>query len=145
MQVKIKLLDKECMPAKAHFDDAAYDLKSRIDIAIKPHCVVPVPLGFQVALPTGAGWVGELQIRPRSGLALKARVFIANSPGTVDAGYRNEVMALVENCGDSILLVKKHDRIAQGVFTKVERAMLEEVEELDDTERGLGGFGSTGV
>lgn len=102
---------------------------------------VMIPLGFKVALPVGF----ELQVRPRSGLAFKHSVTVANSPGTVDADYRGEVAALMINHGPEPLVVKRGDRIAQIVIAPVWHPQWVQKTELSDTERGAGGFGSTGV
>lgn len=100
-----------------------------------------VPTGIKVAVPHGF----ELQVRSRSGLALKNNVFVLNSPGTVDADYRGEVGVILHNASDKEFVVNRGDRIAQGVIAPVYHARFEVVEELDTTTRGAGGFGSTGV
>ena len=97
--------------------------------------------GLAIALPTG--W--EAQIRPRSGLALKHGITVLNTPGTIDADYRGEIKVLVINLGDKEYILKRGERIAQMVFAPVQQAQLVEVENLDETGRGDGGFGHTGV
>lgn len=99
-----------------------------------------IPTGFAVALPPDV----EGQIRPRSGLALHHGVTVANAPGTVDSDYRGEVGVILVNLGEEPFAVRRGDRIAQIVFSRVERAEMAEVTDLDPTDRGAGGFGSTG-
>lgn len=99
-----------------------------------------VPCGFRMALP--AGW--EAQVRPRSGLALRHGLTVANAPGTIDADYRGEVMALLVNLGDVPVSVQRGDRVAQLVIAPVTQAQWELADDLDDTARGASGFGSTG-
>lgn len=96
--------------------------------------------GLAMAIPTGY----ELQIRPRSGLSLDTKLRIANSPGTIDSDYTGEIKIIVENIGDTPIIIAHHDRIAQGVLCKVPQAEFIEVEELSGTVRGEGGFGSSG-
>jgi dUTP pyrophosphatase len=104
-----------------------------------PDATVLVPLGFAMALPPGY----EAQVRPRSGLAVKG-VAVANSPGTIDEDYRGEVKVIIRNHGHT-LVVHKGDRIAQMVIARVAKAEVVQVESLDNTQRGQGGFGSTGI
>ncbi len=99
-----------------------------------------IPAGFAVAVPEGY----ELQIRPRSGLAMRHGVTVLNAPGTVDSDYRGEVMVLLINLGSKAFRITRGERIAQGVVAPVMRALLSEVETLPETARGSGGFGSTG-
>lgn len=99
-----------------------------------------MPTGIKVAIPDGY----EMQVRPRSGLSLKTKLRIANSPGTVDADYRGEVCIIMENISDCDIVITHGDRIAQLVFAPVVQANLEVVDSLDETARGEGGFGSTG-
>jgi dUTP pyrophosphatase len=115
--------------------------------AVNPEVVIPpgewklVPTGISIALPDGY----EAQVRPRSGLALKQGVSILNTPGTVDADYRGEVGVILMNHSKQDLIIKRGDRIAQMIINKIERVAIEQVEDLPETERGTGGFGSTGV
>ena len=143
IQVKILLLPDcaELMPRKAHPDDAAFDLRSRIDIDLPVRRSVLVPAGFCMELPPGY----EAQIRPRSGLALKHDIMLTNSPGTIDAGYRGEVGIIIYNGGTEVFPVKRGDRIAQMVIAKLPEVELTAAGELTATDRGEGGFGSTGV
>ncbi len=119
------------------------DLRAAVDgeLVIEPGQVKLVPTGIHIAVPPGY----EAQIRPRSGLALKNRVTVLNAPGTVDSDYRAEVGVILANLGDRPLVVKRGMRVAQMVICRTHRAELVEVEELDQTDRQLGGFGSTGV
>lgn len=128
-------------PRKAHADDAAYDLHSRTDLELEPMTSTLVPTGLFLELPVGY----EAQIRPRSGLALKHDIMLTNSPGTVDAGYRGEVGVIVYNGGKTPFPVRRGDRIAQMVIAKLAEVELEEAETLSDSQRGTGGFGSTGI
>ncbi len=140
--VKFKMLEgcDDLAPAKAHFDDAAYDLRSRIDMIIEPGKVALVPTGLTIELPIGY----EAQVRPRSGLALKSGIGILNSPGTIDAGYRGEVGSILFNFSDKPFEIHRGDRISQMVIAKLAEVQLEPVAELSETGRGEGGFGSTG-
>ena len=142
MEVKIKL-ETGCetfFPKKAHIDDAGYDLYSRIDVELAPISGTAVPVGFAMELPSGY----EAQIRPRSGLAAKHHITVTNSPGTVDANYRGEVKAILYNLGKEPFTIKRGDRIAQMVICKLPEIELKEVAALSESDRGTGGFGSTG-
>jgi len=129
------------LPARQTPQSAGMDLHAKIDVTIKPGERTLVPTGIRVALPFGY----EAQVRPRSGLAYKYGVTMANAPGTIDADYRGEVGVLLINLGHEDFAVKRGHRIAQMVIAKVEMVEFEEVAELPTTERGAGGFGSTGV
>ncbi len=111
------------------------------DITIAAGAIVLVPTGIAISIPEGY----EAQIRPRSGLALNHGLTLLNTPGTIDADYRGEIKVIVINLGDKEYILKKGERIAQMIFTSVERAELVEADTLDDTVRGAGGFGHTGV
>ena len=113
----------------------------RESISILPGEIELLPTGFAVSLPAGY----ELQVRPRSGLAVKYGITLVNSPGTVDADYRGEIKVGLVNLGKNAFTVNRGDRIAQLVLAPVVRACLEVVHELDATERGTGGFGHTGI
>jgi len=108
---------------------------------LQPGARFPVPLGFCMAIPDGY----EVQVRPRSGLALKHGITVPNSPGTIDSDYRGEVKALLINIGSEPFVIERGMRICQLVPATVTRAALVQVVALDDTQRGSGGFGSTGV
>ena len=122
---------------------AGLDLRANNDepITIEPGKFKLVKTGLFIALPVGY----EAQIRPRSGLALKKGITVLNAPGTVDADYRGEVGAILLNCGDEPFVVEKGERIAQMVIARHEQAEFDFVEELDETGRGSGGYGHTGV
>jgi dUTP pyrophosphatase len=129
--------------AYAEPGDAGFDLRAACleDVVIQPYQRALVPCGVKIAIPEHY----ELQIRPRSGLALKHGVSVVNSPGTIDSGYRGEIMALLINQGDEPFEIKRGERIAQAVVAPVTQAVFSIVEELDETKRGEGGFGSTGT
>jgi dUTP pyrophosphatase len=137
-----KLDDTVPMPAYAKSGDAGADLISTIDVTIYPEERVIIPTGLAVALPDG--YVGL--VHPRSGLAAKNGISIVNTPGTVDAGYRGEIkVILINHDKHTPFEVRKGDRIAQLLIQKVERVEFVSASELDSTDRGLDGFGSTGV
>jgi len=119
------------------------DLRAAVSAAleIQPGSHVAVPTGLSMAIPVGF----EGQVRPRSGLAWRNRITVVNSPGTIDADYRGEVKVLLINHGQEAFVVERGMRIAQLLITPVVQATLTQVEVLDETERGAGGFGSTGV
>ena len=108
---------------------------------IPPREVAMIPVGIRIALPEGF----EAQVRPRSGLAAKHGVGILNSPGTIDSDYRGEIKIIMFNFGKEPFVINRGDRIAQMIITRVARAVLIEQDDLEDTERGSGGFGHTGV
>jgi dUTP pyrophosphatase len=124
-------------------DDSGLDICAFLeeDLIIKPGERALVPTGIYVAIPNGY----ELQVRSRSGLALKKGIFVLNSPGTIDAGYRNSIGVILYNSSKDDFTVKNGDRIAQLVLQAVPMVVWQEVESLDDTERGMGGYGSSGV
>ncbi len=142
IQVRVqKLRPHAIVPDYAHPGDAGVDLFAAEDHILKPGERALVPTGIAVAIPDGY----EGQVRPKSGLALRHGLSIVNTPGTVDAGYRGEVGVILINLGQETVQVRRGQKIAQMVFTKVERAKLEVVDRLDETSRGSGGFGSTGI
>ena len=128
------------LPAYATPDAAGMDVVSAEDLDLQPGQRHAVATGFRVAIPQGY----EIQVRPRSGLALKHGISVPNAPGTVDADYRGELKVILINHGDQPFPVRRGERIAQLVPAAVTQAAWDEVEELDDTARGEGGFGSTG-
>ena len=140
--VKFKMLPdcRDLAPRKAHADDAAYDLRSRQELTISPKTTVLVPTGLFLEIPPGY----EAQIRSRSGLALKNALSLPNAPGTIDAGYRGEVGVIMYNRGEVPFRIRRGDRIAQMVIAKLPDIELVEVDELEGSSRGSGGFGSTG-
>ena len=131
------------MPAYATEQSAGMDLRANIDepIVLKPMERRLIPTGLHIALPAGY----EAQVRPRSGLALKKGITVLNSPGTIDADYRGEVGVLLINLSNEEFVVNDGERIAQMVIARHEKADFIEVKVLDETERGEGGYGHTGV
>lgn len=128
------------VPAYATAGAAGLDLRAAVDVDLRPLERRLVPTGIRVALPIGF----EAQIRPRSGLALRHGVTMVNSPGTIDCDYRGEIGVVLINLGQENVHLAKGERIAQMVVQPVARALVEIVDELETTERGEGGFGSTG-
>ncbi|MCR4818324.1 MAG: dUTP diphosphatase [Fretibacterium sp.] len=128
------------LPTYATEGSAGADLRASELRVIPPGERALVPTGIRIALPEGY----EAQIRPRSGLAIKYGVTLLNSPGTIDSDYRGEIGVIMINLGEEPFVIQPGDRIAQMVFAPVTRAVWDEVETLDETERGEGGFGSTG-
>ena len=118
------------------------DLTANIDgsISIEPGKISIIPTGISVSIPKNF----EIQIRPRSGLAAKNQISVLNTPGTIDSDYRGEIKVILINLSEKVFLVKKGARIAQMVLCPIVKAKLVEVKSLDDTDRGSGGFGSTG-
>ena len=143
LKIKVVNTGHQQLPAYATSQSAGMDLRANIDgqIVLKPFERRLIPTGLHIALPVGF----EAQIRPRSGLALKHGITVLNSPGTVDADYRGEVMVLLVNLSQEEFIINDGERIAQMIIAKHEQGILELVEELDETERGAGGYGHTGV
>ena len=131
------------LPAYATPGAAGMDLLAAVaaPVTIEPGKRALIPTGLAIALPPGF----ELQVRPRSGLALRNGILLPNSPGTIDEDYRGEVQVILLNAGDAPFTVERGMRIAQAVVAPVVRAEWQEVENLDDTTRSTGGFGSTGT
>ena len=146
LEIGIKRLDHGSdlpLPLKATESSSGVDLLAAIkkDLILKPGGTELVPTGIAIELPTGF----EAQIRPRSGLAIKHGVTLLNSPGTIDADYRGEIAAIMINHGSEPFLIKRGMRIAQMVLASVTNIKWLEKLSLDDTRRGIGGFGSTGT
>jgi dUTP pyrophosphatase len=145
IMIKINVVNKghQQLPAYATPQSAGMDLRANIEepVVLRPMERKLIGTGLHIALPEGY----EAQIRPRSGLALKHGITVLNSPGTVDADYRGEVMVLLINLSDKDFVVNDGERIAQMVIAKHEQGDFIEVEVLDETERGEGGYGHTGV
>ena len=142
IELPLKRLDPSIeLPAYARDGDAGLDLRAAHDATLGPTGRALVGTGLAVAIP--GGYAGL--VLPRSGLALSQGVTVLNAPGLVDAGYRGELKVLLVNHGDTPVTVRRGDRIAQLVIQPVERAKLIEVRELPPSERGAGGFGSTGA
>jgi len=141
MKLKIKKLNKEAIiPAYQTELAAGFDLHSIEEYVLKKGERKLIKTGLAFEIEDGY----EVQIRPRSGLAFKHGITVLNSPGTIDADYRGEIMVLLINLGDEDFEIKKGERIAQAVVAPVVQAKFEEVEGLSSTKRGAGGFGSTG-
>ena len=143
LKVKIINRGRQPLPTYATALSAGMDLRANIDedITLLPMQRQLVPTGLHIALPEGY----EAQIRPRSGLALKHGITVLNTPGTVDADYRGEIMVLLVNFSNEPFIVKDGERIAQMVIAKHEKVDFELVDTLDETERGAGGYGHTGL
>lgn len=128
------------VPTYAHPGDAGLDLTSVTSVTLAPGERAAAPTGLAMAIPEG--WVGL--VHPRSGLARRYGVTVANAPGTIDAGYRGEVLVLLVNLGDEPVTLEAGERVAQLLLQRVGAAEVVEVTSLDDSSRGTGGFGSTG-
>ena len=128
------------LPAYATGGAAGMDVVSAEDVTIAPGARHAVATGLALAIPQGF----EIQVRPRSGLALKHGITVPNTPGTIDSDYRGELRVILINLGDEPFAIQRGDRVAQLVLAPVVQAAWDEVAELDATERGEGGFGSTG-
>ena len=143
--LNVKVINKghQPLPAYATSQSAGMDLRANIDESIVLHPMERRlgPTGLHIALPQGF----EAQIRPRSGLALKHGITVLNTPGTIDADYRGELMVLLINFSDTDFVINDGERIAQMVVARHEQIEFQLVDELDDTERGAGGYGHTGV
>ena len=143
--VKVKVVNKSHndLPAYSTKDSAGMDLRASLDepLELKPMQRALIPTGIYIELPEGY----ECQIRPRSGLALKHGVTVLNTPGTIDADYRGEIGVILINLSDTPFVVNDGERIAQMIVAKYEQVEFLEVEHLDETERGAGGYGHTGV
>lgn len=129
------------MPVYAHPGDSGADLVASENCLIEARAWALVKTGLKIAVPDGY----EAQVRPRSGMAMKFGLTVLNTPGTVDSNYRGEIGVIVMNHNERAILVKQGERIAQLVICPVAKARFVEVEELPDSDRGAGGFGSTGV
>lgn len=143
-QVKFKRLEHGAgvpLPAYATDGAACMDVHSAVAYYLRAGESRAIPTGFAVAVPDR--W--EMQVRPRSGMAAKSGVTVLNSPGTIDSDYRGELMIILINHRDTTHQIKRGDRIAQLSLKRVERFDVCEVDDLDETARGVGGFGSTGV
>ena len=143
--MKVKIVNKSGFDAPFYATErsAGMDLKAAIEepVELGPLCRAMVPTGLYIELPAGY----EAQVRPRSGLDAKHGVTVCNSPGTIDADYRGEIKVILVNVSNDKFVINPGERIAQMVIAKYEKFEWEEVEQLGETERGAGGFGSTGV
>ena len=144
--LNVKRLDhNRDLPLPSYQSDGSsgLDLRAAVDkaVTLQPGEIRLIPTGLSISIPKGY----EAQIRPRSGLALRHGLGLVNSPGTIDADYRGEIGVIAINWGKEPLTIKRGDRIAQIVVSKVYRAKVEELDELDPTKRGKGGFGHSGI
>ena len=141
MELKIKKLNNDAIiPQYKTSQSAGMDLCSIEDAILKPMEIKLIPTGLSIEIDNGF----EAQVRPRSGLALKG-ITVVNSPGTIDSDYRGEVKIILMNLGKEDFKIIKGDRVAQLIISKIEQAEIKEVKELNNTQRGTGGFGSTGT
>ncbi|MBT7705911.1 dUTP diphosphatase [archaeon] len=143
-QVKIKikkLIPEAIIPNYSHDGDAGMDVYSTINFILKSRHRTAIPTGLSMEIPKGY----EVQVRPKSGLAIKFGVTVLNTPGTIDSGYRGEVKVILVNHSSEDYEIKKGEKIAQIVLAKYETAQIVEAEDLSGTARGEGGFGSTGL
>ncbi len=143
VKVKVVNIGRQPLPEYATSQSAGLDLRANIEspITLKPLERRLIPTGLRIALPEGY----EAQVRPRSGLALKHGITVLNTPGTIDADYRGELMVLLVNLSNEDFVINEGERIAQMIIAKYETMTWEPVEVLDETERGEGGYGHTGV
>jgi dUTP pyrophosphatase len=143
MAIKIINQSSNPLPSYETLHSAGMDLRANLSesVEIRPLQRLLIPTGLFIALEPGT----EAQIRPRSGMAFKQGITVLNSPGTIDADYRGELKVLLVNLSDETVIINHGDRVAQMVIAKYERAEFEEVDSLEDTVRGAGGFGSTGI
>lgn len=146
MQIPIKVLphgEGLPLPSFQTRGSSGVDLLAAVEapVVIEAGAVGLVPTGLTVAIPDGF----EFQVRPRSGLALRHGIAVLNSPGTIDADYRGEIQVILANLGKEPFRISRGDRIAQMVLTRVDKFLWKTVDDLDDTERGVGGFGHTGA
>ena len=142
MKAKFTRLDSQVeIPTPAHIGDAAVDLQTRIEVVLAPGERAAIPTGIAVAIPQGFAGL----VLPRSGHARRSGIGVVNGPGLIDSGYRGEISVLLINHGSDPVEFSRGDRIAQLAVVPIQMVEWEEVDVLDDTERGDGGFGSTGV
>lgn len=139
--INYEIEDPELLPKYQTQGSSGCDLRSSIDTILPAGSRAMIPTGLKLDIPTGF----EAQVRPRSGLAAKHGITVLNTPGTVDCDYRGEVKVILLNTSDQDFVIKKGDRIAQLVFAQVFRAIFKKDEVLTQTDRGEGGFGSTGL
>ena len=143
LKIKVVNTGHQQLPAYATVQSAGMDLRANLDeaVVLRPMDRKLIPTGLHIALPDGY----EAQIRPRSGLALKHGITVLNSPGTIDADYRGEIMVLLINFSDQDFIINDGERVAQMVIARYEQSEFDIVSSLDETERGTGGYGHTGV
>lgn len=143
MKLKIVNTSENPLPTYETIGSAGMDLRAQLQepVMLKPLQRALIPTGLYIELPDGF----EAQVRPRSGLALKKGVTVLNSPGTIDSDYRGEIKVIMINLSNETTVINTGERIAQMIIAKYEKVVLKEVDELNETERGEGGFGHTGV
>jgi dUTP pyrophosphatase len=143
MKLKIVNTSENPLPLYETSGSAGMDLRAQLQepVMLKPLQRALIPTGLYIELPDGF----EAQVRPRSGLALKKGVTVLNSPGTIDSDYRGEIKVIMINLSNETTVINTGERIAQMIIAKYEKVVLKEVDELNETERGEGGFGHTGV
>jgi dUTP pyrophosphatase len=142
LKIKVKKLHQDAiLPSYAHAGDAGMDVYAVENNILNPGERKLIPTGLSFEVPVGY----EMQVRPKSGLALKNGITLVNTPGTLDSGYRGELKVILINHSNEKYEVKKGEKIAQIVIAKYEEAEMQEVQELSETQRGAGGFGSTGL
>lgn len=140
VNVNVKRLHEDAeIPEYAHEGDAGFDFKTIEDVYIEPGATKLIRTGLAMEAPEGY----EIQIRPRSGISLKTNLRVSNSPGTIDSQFKAEIKVILTNIGNKPELIAKGTKIAQGVLNRVPKAVFNEVNELSESERGEGGFGST--
>lgn len=139
--MNIKLIDEKCMPSYNNPTDSGFDLRSRIPVTLKPNERILIPTGVCVEIDNGF----EIQVRSRSGLALKHGCFVLNSPGTIDSGYTGEICVILMNLGNEEVHFPQYSRVAQAVICQVHQCQFFVTENLDTTSRGEKGFGSSGI
>ena len=142
IQIK-KLSNKALVPKYETSGSSGMDIAAHIkhDMVIVPGDKILVPTGFSLSVPQGY----EVQIRPRSGLAIKKGITVLNTPGTIDSDYRGEIKVILINLSKDVFVIQNGERIAQMVVCPIKQVIIEEVKELSETDRGIGGFGSTGT
>lgn len=140
MKIKVKKLHQDAIiPVYQTKGASGFDLHALEDVNVYSKATMLIKTGLSFEISEGY----EMQVRPRSGMSLKTKIRVSNSPGTVDSDYRGEVCVIIDNLSDSEFFIKKGDRIAQGVICPIVQAEIDEVENLSLTERGENGFGST--
>jgi dUTP pyrophosphatase len=141
LEISFQRLDPELpRPEPAHDGDAAFDLTARASVTLEPGERAMIPTGIAVAIPTGYGGL----VIPRSGLAARYGISVVNGPGLIDSGFRGEIHVIVVNLGSDVYHFERGDRIAQLMIVPALTPILQEVDELPSSSRGVGGFGSTG-
>lgn len=143
MEIKVVNKSKHILPEYSTLLSAGIDLRANIDtpISLKPLQRALVPTGLFIELPKGV----EAQVRPRSGLAIKHGITVLNTPGTIDADYRGEIMVILINLSENLFVIRDGERICQMIIAKHEKIVWKEVEMLEQSDRGDGGFGHTGA